>query len=78
MKQLFDPILRLVHGKDAGLVGALVGFVLAVLWVIFGFWRMLFIVLLTLAGYVIGARLFRNSAHFRELIDKVLPPGRFR
>lgn len=78
MKHLFEPILRLVHGKDAGLVGALVGFVLAVLWVVFGFFKMLFIVLLTLAGYVIGARFFRNSAHFRELLDKFLPPGRFR
>lgn len=78
MKHLFEPILRLVHGKDAGLVGAAVGFVLAVLWVIFGFWKTLFILLVTLAGYVIGARLFRNSEHFRELIDKVLPPGRFR
>lgn len=78
MKHLFDPILRLVHGRDAGLVGALAGFVIAVLWAVFGFWRMLFIILMTLAGYVIGARLFRNSSHFRELINKVLPPGRFR
>ncbi len=78
MKQLFEPILKMLHGKDAGLVGAAAGFVLALLWVIFGFWRMLFILLLTLAGYVLGARFFRNSDHFRELIDKMLPPGRFR
>ncbi|NCC83248.1 MAG: DUF2273 domain-containing protein [Clostridia bacterium] len=78
MKRLFDPILRLLHGKDAGIVGAVVGFGFALLWAIFGFWRTLFILLLTLAGYIVGARFFRNSTHFRELIDKFLPPGRFR
>ena len=77
MKRLFDPILRLLHGKDAGIVGAVVGFGFALLWAIFGFWRTLFILLLTLAGYIVGARFFRNSTHFRELIDKFLPPGRF-
>ena len=62
----------------AGIVGAVVGFGFALLWAIFGFWRTLFILLLTLAGYIVGARFFRNSTHFRELIDKFLPPGRFR
>ncbi len=78
MKRLFDPILRLLHGKDAGIVGAVAGFAFALLWAIFGFWRTLLILLCTLAGYIIGARFFRNSAHFRELIDRFLPPGRFR
>jgi uncharacterized membrane protein len=78
MKHLFGPILEIVHGKDAGLVGGLVAFVLALLLVIFGFWRTLFIIIFTLAGYIVGARLFRNSSHFKELLNKFLPPGRFR
>lgn len=78
MKHIFKPILDLVHGRDPGFVGALVGFVLALLWVIFGFWKMLFILLLTFIGYLVGARLFRNSDNFRDLIDRLLPPGRFR
>lgn len=78
MRRLFDPLLQIVHGKDAGLLGAAVAFVLAVLWAIFGFWKTLFIMIMTIAGYIIGARLFRNSTHFKELIDKLLPPGRFR
>jgi uncharacterized membrane protein len=56
----------------------LVAFVLALLLVIFGFWRTLFIIIFTLAGYIVGARLFRNSSHFKELLNRFLPPGRFR
>lgn len=78
MRKLFDPILQIVHGKDAGVIGAAVAFILAILWAIFGFWKTFFIVIFTITGYIIGARLFRNSSHFKELIDKLLPPGRFR
>lgn len=78
MNQLFGPLLRFLHGKDPGFVGALVGLVIALLWVIFGFFKMLFIVLLTLLGYFIGAKYLRNSTHFKDLIDRLLPPGRFR
>lgn len=59
-------------------MGALAGFAIALLWVIFGFWKMLFVVLVTFIGYLIGARYFRNSSNFRDLIDRLLPPGRFR
>ncbi len=78
MRRLFEPILRLLHGRDAGIMGGAFGFGFALLWAIFGFWRTLLIILCTIAGYVVGARFLRNSAHFRELIDKILPPGRFR
>ncbi|HHW93181.1 MAG TPA: DUF2273 domain-containing protein [Clostridiaceae bacterium] len=61
-----------------GLIGFLVGFVIALLWVLFGFWRLLFILALSGAGYYIGVRYFRDRDAFKKLIDKIFPPGMFR
>lgn len=61
-----------------GRVGALIAFIFALLWVIFGFWKLLFILVITLVGYFVGYRYFRDRDSIRRLIDKILPPGMFR
>lgn len=78
MKQIFTPLIRFLRGKDAGLVGAGIGLVLALSLVIFGFFRTLFILLLTTAGYYIGVKFFSHTEQFHELLDRIFPPGRFR
>ncbi len=61
-----------------GLTGALIMFVLALIWVLLGFWKLLFIMVLTAIGYYVGYRYLRDRDALRKLIDKILPPGRFR
>lgn len=61
-----------------GLIGFMVGLSVALLWVLFGFWRLLFILALSGAGYYIGVRYFRDRDAFKKLIDKIFPPGMFR
>lgn len=78
MKQLFGPLVVFFRGKNAGLVGAAVGFSLALLLVIFGFFKTLFIVILTVGGYVLGVKFFSREEQFHRLLDKLFPPGRFR
>lgn len=78
MKQLFGPIVRILRGKDAGLVGAGLGFSLALLLVIFGFFKTVFILALTLVGYVLATKFFSNKEQFYQLLDRIFPPGRFR
>ncbi|NLA96170.1 MAG: DUF2273 domain-containing protein [Clostridiaceae bacterium] len=63
---------------SSGVVGALIMFVFALLWVIFGFWKLLFILVLTLVGYYVGFRYFCDRDAIRKLIDRILPPGMFR
>lgn len=63
---------------SSGIIGALIMFVFALIWVAFGFWRLLFILVLTLAGYYVGFRYFRDRDAIRKLIDRILPPGMFR
>ncbi|MGI6158032.1 MAG: DUF2273 domain-containing protein [Saccharofermentanales bacterium] len=59
-------------------VGAMIGFLFALLWVIFGFWNLLFIVLMSALGAFIGFRYFRDRETLKKFIDKILPPGKFR
>jgi uncharacterized membrane protein len=60
-----------------GLIGFIVGLSIALLWVLFGFWRLLFILALSGAGYYIGVRYFRDRDAFKKLIDKIFPPACF-
>ncbi|NLW89318.1 MAG: DUF2273 domain-containing protein [Clostridiaceae bacterium] len=68
----------MIKDRNAGLIGALSGFVLALLLVIFGFFKTLFILIVTLIGYLLGVRLFSDKEKLKNFMDKLIPPGRFR
>ncbi len=78
MKLLISRILDLLKDRNAGLIGGAGGFLLAVLLVVFGFLKTLFIVIVTLAGYLIGVKLFSDKERLKNFLDKIIPPGRFR
>ncbi len=77
-KDLFRIFREGIGGKNAGYTGAVAGAVLGLLWVIFGFLKMVFIVVLALVGYYIGAKYFSQPESIQRLLDKLFPPGRFR
>ncbi len=78
MRAFFVKFLEMIKDRNAGLIGAGAGFVLALLLVIFGFLKTLFILLLTLVGYLLGVRLFSDKEKLKNFMDKLIPPGRFR
>lgn len=78
MKKLFEPLMDKVNRKNAGWIVGGVCFIFALLLMIFGFWRTLFIVALTVGGYVFGVRYLSDPENLRDLIDRIFPPGRFR
>jgi len=78
MRAFFAKILEMIKDRNAGLIGALSGFVLALLLVIFGFFKTLFILIVTLIGYLLGVRLFSDKEKLKNFMDKLIPPGRFR
>jgi len=78
MKIIWSRVMENLKGRNPGMIGAVVGLSLALLLVIFGVLKTLFILALTLAGYLIGVRYFANRDDFRDLLDKILPPGMFR
>lgn len=62
----------------SGYIGALAGFGLALSLVLFGFLKTVFLLLLSAAGFYIGRRFFSNRKEIRDLLDRLLPPGRYR
>lgn len=61
-----------------GLLGALLGLGLGLSLVIFGLIKTLFLVVMAVVGYYLGTRYLRNHEALRNLLDKLLPPGKFR
>ena len=78
MKIFWQQILEGLRGRNPGTVGAVVGLILALSLVIFGFINTIFIIAMSVVGYLLGVRYFRNREAFRDLLDKILPPGMFR
>ncbi len=78
VKAFWQHLLESLKGRNPGSVGAALGFGLALSLVIFGLVKTLFLIGMTLLGYFLGVRYFSNKEAFRNLLDKILPPGMFR
>ena len=68
----------MLKDKNAGVIGGGAGFALALLLVVLGFFKTLFILFITLVGYLVGVRLFSDKERLKNFLDKLIPPGRFR
>ena len=78
MRALIVKFFDMLKDKSSGKIGAGIAFVFALFLCIFGFFKTIFIIILTVAGYVIGALLFSDKDKVKDWMDKILPPGRFR
>jgi len=76
--KFWEQLLESIKGRNPGTVGAVVGLILALSLVLFGIINTLFLIGMTVLGYFLGVRYFRNREAFRDLLDKILPPGMFR
>lgn len=74
MKRWIEEIRELTPSQ----IGATSGFIIALVLVVFGFWKSVLILIFTLAGYYIGKKIFSNKELLSEFLDKLFPPGRFR
>ncbi|MBQ4185223.1 MAG: DUF2273 domain-containing protein [Clostridiales bacterium] len=78
MRALFVKFFNMLKDKNSGKIGAGIAFFFALFLVIFGFLKTMFIIILTVIGYVVGALLFSDRDKIKDWMDKILPPGRFR
>ena len=67
MRAIFIKFLEMIKDRNAGLIGAGTAFVLALLLVIFGFLKTLFILLVTLQDIFLGFGLFRTRRNLKIL-----------
>jgi Small integral membrane protein (DUF2273). len=78
MERLLSRIFEKLSNAKAGALFAFIFFIVAVLICIFGFWKTFFILVFTLAGFIVGAFLFADEGRFKKFLDRILPPGRVR
>lgn len=78
MERFLSKLFEKMKNVKAGYMAAFIFFVVAILLCIFGFFKTLFIVLFTLVGFFVGAFLFSDKSKFKDYLDRILPPGRFR
>ena len=78
MRALIVKFFDMLKDKSSGKIGAGIAFVFALFLCVFGFLKTLFIIILTVLGYVVGALLFSDKDKVKDWMDKILPPGRFR
>ncbi|WMM26916.1 DUF2273 domain-containing protein [Tissierella sp. MB52-C2] len=74
IKQILRELLESINNNRGKFFGALVGFLVAVLILIIGFLKTLFIFLCTCIGYILGSKSYKKI-DFREILEKILPLG---
>lgn len=78
MGSRFDYILNTILKHKAGFFGAIVFFILSILWIKYGFFRMIFILLMSCLGYYIFEKVLANRERLSRILDKIFPEGRIR
>ena len=73
-RKLLEEIWQVHSGK---IVGIATGFILGILIITIGFFSTLFVLICTVAGFVIGKRIDQKE-DIMEILDKILPPGYYR
>ena len=58
--------------------GALAGLLIGLAFHFLGFFATIFIALCVFAGFWIGRQLKKDKSFFKNLLDKILPPGSYR
>jgi len=71
MMIFFSENWREHRGK---ILGAILGLIIGIIIIVFGFLKAVFIVLCTVIGYFIG-KIIDAKESFRDILDKILPPG---
>lgn len=60
------------------ILGAGTGLLIAVIVLLLGVLKALFVVICVVIGYYIGKRLSQDKDYVKNLLDRILPPGTYR
>ncbi|HHY03953.1 MAG TPA: DUF2273 domain-containing protein [Thermoanaerobacterales bacterium] len=63
------------QGNSGKIIGVLIGVIVGITILLFGFFKSIFIVFCAIIGYYIG-KIVDNKESLRDVLDKILPPGR--
>ena len=78
MERFLSKLFEKLRNTKAGVIFAVLFFIIGLLLCIFGFFKTLFIIIMTAVGFFVGSFLFSDTSKFKKFLDRILPPGRFR
>lgn len=74
----FDAWLDKIKQHSTGIIGAVIGAIVAILIIKYGLLKVTFIVTLAAIGAFVGTIMKRSKDWLKRIIDKILPPGTYR
>ena len=74
----FDEAFSMFKRNKSGLIGGVIGALIAILVLIFGFLKVLFVAICAAVGCLAGSIMQSSKNWIRKLIDKIFPPGTYR
>lgn len=72
-----DRLFKFFEKHQWKIICSFIGFVIAVVILIIGFFKTLFITLFIAGGYYLGKKI-DNKEDIAEILDKILPPGKIK
>jgi len=75
---ILENLMEFYNSHRGGINGALAGVVIAVLILVLGFFKILFIAIFAIAGYYIGKKIHEDKDYIKNFLDRILPPGTYR
>ena len=73
-EEFYEKILNMFREDKGKIIGALVGFLAGILFLLIGFFKTLLIIICTLIGLYLGSR-WDIEGDVKKILDKILPPG---
>ena len=75
---ILEKMAQFYSSHKGGVIGLAIGVLIAVAILCLGLWRVLFIAVLGSVGYYLGKRTEGDKDFFRKILDKIIPPGKYR
>lgn len=71
-------LIEYYYSHHGAIIGGIIGLVIGIAFLVFGFFKVLFIVLCVAVGYYIGKNVSEDKNFIRNIKDKLFPPGIFK
>ncbi len=78
MRDFLESVIAYYKLHKGRVIGALIGITVALTVIWFGILGALFIALCAFVGYYIGKKMESDKNFWRKILDRLLPPGRYR
>lgn len=78
MREFLESVIAYYKLHRGRVIGVLLGIAVALTVIWFGILGALFIALCAFVGYYIGKKMESDKNFWRKILDRLLPPGRYR